>query len=181
MSAGASGTLADAAMAALEQGEPIRGEALARHALAAAMRRRPAADGRELLVAHTAALRALGTAERMLGRFSDAEATFQAALAVATSWGGQPDLEAASIHNDLGMTHKLQGRFAEAAAAYGAAGDILGAMPDADPDDIASLWHNLGGLAHAQGNHEPAEPLARRAIEMRTAALGPDHVATLLD
>ena len=129
-------------------------------------RRRMTAEPLDALLA---AWRALGTAQRMLGRYSDAEASFRAALAAATAAGATPGLEVASIHNDLGMTHKLQGRFAEAAGAYDAALAILGALPDTDPDDLASLWHNLGGLAHAQGDHQSAEPLARRAIEVRTA------------
>ena len=179
-SAGAVQALADAAMAALEHGEPIRGEAIARRAVAGA-ERRAASDDRGALDSRSAAWRALGSAQRMLGRLGDAETSFQAALAAVTDAGGQPGLEAATIHNDLGMTYKLQGRFVEAAGAYDAALAILGALPDTDPDDVASLWHNLGGLAHARGDHEAAEPLARRAIEVRTTALGPDHVATLLD
>jgi tetratricopeptide (TPR) repeat protein len=181
MSAGEPQALADAATAALDQGEPIRGEVLARRAVSATRQRELAADDREGSDARQAAWRALGTAQRMLGQLGDAEASFHAALAAASAADGQLSLEAAVIHNDLGMTYKLQGRFAEAAAAYDAAGAILAAMPDADPDDLASLWHNRGGLAHAQGDHESAEPLAKRAIEVRTATLGPDHVATLLD
>ena len=48
-------------------------------------------------------------------------------------------------------------------------------------DDRAAIYHNLGGLAHARGDNEAAEPLARRAIELRSAALGPRASATLLD
>ena len=182
MSAGASGTLADAAMAALDRGDPIRGHLLARRAVAAAQDSDSTADDDPAgQVARVAAWRALGTAQRMLGRFSDAQRSFRLALELLVALSTGASLEIASLHNDIGMTCKLRGRFADAAEAYAAAGAILCDIPDADPEDIASLWHNLGGLAHARGDYQAAEPLARRGIEVRTAALGPDHVATLLD
>jgi tetratricopeptide (TPR) repeat protein len=58
---------------------------------------------------------------------------------------------------------------------------ILEALPDADPEDLAALLHNLGGLAYARGDFETAEPLARRAVEIRSRSAGPRAQATLLD
>src|SRR5438093_125331 len=50
-------------------------------------------------------------------------------------------------------------------------------MNDCGADDVAlaSVYHNLGGLEHARGNYEAAEPLARRSVELRELALGAKH------
>jgi tetratricopeptide (TPR) repeat protein len=78
------------------------------------------------------------------------------------------------------MTFKYAGRFDDAEHAYQRALGVLEAI-DTDPEDVASLCHNLGGLAHARRDFAAAEPLARRAIEIRSAALGPTDPATLMD
>ena len=70
------------------------------------------------------------------------------------------------------MTYKYVGRFAEADDAYGERGRSSRRCQGTDPEDLAALFHNLGGLAHARGDFEAAEPLARRAIEIRSQALG---------
>jgi tetratricopeptide (TPR) repeat protein len=127
------------------------------------------------------ALRPLGTAQRARGRYREAEGTFTRALDHATAGFGPDSIEIAELHNDLGMTFKYVGRFDEAEAAYGKARVILEGLPDVDPEDLAALFHNLGGLAHARDDFETAEPLARRAVEIRSSTLGRRAPATLLD
>ena len=78
------------------------------------------------------------------------------------------------------MTFKYAGRFDDAERAYRQTRTILEAI-DADPEDLAALYHNLGGLAHVRRDFAAAEELSRRAIEIRSSALGPRHAATLLD
>src|SRR5262249_10114281 len=128
-----------------------------------------------------AADRAIGTAQRSVGLYAEAEATFRRALDAARTAFGPASLEVAEIENDLGMTYKDAGRFDDAADGCGRVRAILEGLDEADPDDLASLFHNLGGLAHARGDHAAAESLARRAVELRTAAVGPSDVSTLLD
>jgi tetratricopeptide (TPR) repeat protein len=127
------------------------------------------------------ALRPLGTAQRARGRYREAERTFTRALDHASRAFGPSSLEVAELHNDLGMTFKYVGRFVDAEAAYGIARAILEVLPDVDPEDLAALFHNLGGLAYARGDFESAEPLARRAVEIRSSSLGRRAPATLLD
>ena len=40
---------------------------------------------------------------------------------------------------------------------------------------LASIYHNLGGLEHARGRYARGEPFARRSVELRERAFGPDH------
>jgi tetratricopeptide (TPR) repeat protein len=170
--------LALAAMDAAEGGRITEADRLARQALTVA---EGLCEGRERERLLTQALRALGSAQRARGHYREAERTFARALANAFAAFGNATLEVAELQNDLGMTYKYLGRFAEAEAAYALARAILEGLPDADPEDLAALFHNLGGLAHARGDLETAEPLARRAVEIRSASVGPRAPATLLD
>jgi tetratricopeptide (TPR) repeat protein len=170
--------LAFEAMAAAEQGRFLDARRLGDQALRLARR---LDGGRDRDQALARALRSLGTAQRAFGDFREAAETFQRALRHANASFGRASVEAAELHNDLGMTFKYAGRFADAKDAYGQAQTILESLPDADPEDMAALYHNLGGLAHARRDYAAAEPWARRAIAIRSAVLGPKAPATLLD
>jgi len=52
---------------------------------------------------------------------------------------------------------------------------ILTANHGPEASVLASLYHNLGGLEHARGAFATGEPLARRAVAIRTRTLGPEH------
>src|SRR5437867_3422584 len=54
--------------------------------------------------------------------------------------------------NELGMCCKFLARFAEAGPLYQRALAIAEARLGPDHADVASLYHNLGGLEHAAGN-----------------------------
>ena len=170
--------LALAAMEAAERGDLDETERLARQALSIARR---LGGGSRVDALLSRSLRPLATAQRARGQYPEAERTFRRALTSASVAFGSESLEAAELHNDLGMTLKYMGRFAEADAAYGRARAILESVPDVDPEDLAALFHNVGGLAYARGDFETAEPLARRATEIRSRALGERATATLLD
>ena len=45
----------------------------------------------------------------------------------------------------------------------------------AEHPDVATLYHNLGGLDHARGHFAAGEPAARRAVEIRQRALAAGH------
>jgi tetratricopeptide (TPR) repeat protein len=46
---------------------------------------------------------------------------------------------------------------------------LLEGAGTADPDDIATLYHNLGGIEHARGNYATGEAFARRGLAIRTS------------
>jgi tetratricopeptide (TPR) repeat protein len=41
--------------------------------------------------------------------------------------------------------------------------------------DVGTIVNSLAGLYKAQGQHAKAEPLYKRALEIREKALGPEH------
>lgn len=169
--------LAEAARVRVEQGDDEdAGRLLDRaSATAQAVPERRGRDEATLLVGA-----ARGVAHRARGRFTDAEIVLKAALNAAHAAFGPSSLEVAGVLNELGMTYKYAGRFADSEAAYQDARAILEAVAYDHPD-LASIYHNLGGIAHARGAFAAAESPARRAVELRERALGPDHVVTVLD
>lgn len=106
--------------------------------------------------------------------YAAAEGTLRDALALAESRLGERDPDTARVLNQLGMLAKYTARFEEGRAAYRRALAIAEAA-GGDPLLSADLYHNLGGLEHARGDFTAGEPFARRAVEIRARALGPDH------
>ena len=88
--------------------------------------------------------------------------------------------DAAALHNMLGIVGKFTGAFDSAADHYARALQIYERL-EAAPTVIATLRHNLGGLAHSRGDLETAERETRRALEMRTESHGPAHPDTAGD
>jgi tetratricopeptide (TPR) repeat protein len=93
---------------------------------------------------------------------------------------GADGADAAALHNMLGIVGKFTGTFDAAAEHYARALEIYERL-QAAPAIIATLHHNLGGLAHSRGDLETAERETRRALEMRTASHGPAHPDTAAD
>lgn len=125
-------------------------------------------------------LATLGNMERILARYADAEQHLRQALELARSTLGEEDEDVVSALNSLGVLYKYTGRFDEAAALYSAAIAVVEAGRR-DEATLATLCHNLGGLEHARGEYARAEPPARRAVELRERALGPDHPSVAAD
>ena len=125
-------------------------------------------------------LATLGNMERILARYADAEQHLHQALQLARSTLGEEDEDVVSALNSLGVLFKYTGRFDEAAALYGGAIAVVEAGRK-DEATLATLCHNLGGLEHARGEYARAEPPARRAVELRERALGPDHPSVAAD
>jgi tetratricopeptide (TPR) repeat protein len=79
------------------------------------------------------------------------------------------------------MLYKYMGRFTEAGPLYQRALAITENTLGPDHAEVATIYHNLGGLEHAAGNYARGEPFARRSVEIRRKALGPDHPAVAAD
>ncbi|HVT77719.1 MAG TPA: tetratricopeptide repeat protein [Acidimicrobiales bacterium] len=116
------------------------------------------------------------------GRYDEALPHLRAALDRAVAEFGAESFEAAVAANQLGVACKFAGAYDEAAAAYARAlpvGEQLAAA--GEPDLLATLLHNLGGLAHSRGHYAEAEPIARRGLELRRAECGDDNEAVAAD
>ena len=70
------------------------------------------------------------------------------------------------------MLYKYNGRFTKAARLYRQALSSLIAAQGAEHPWVATLYHNLGGLEHARGNHARGEPFARRSVAIRQRVPG---------
>ena len=101
------------------------------------------------------------------GRYEDAERALLAAIAGAEADFGANAIETGTALNALGMVFKYSGRFDEGVDLYRRALQILERGVGAEHPDVASIYHNLGGLEHARRNFAEAEPYARRSVELR--------------
>jgi tetratricopeptide (TPR) repeat protein len=126
-------------------------------------------------------LGALGNTQRAAGRYGAAARTLRRAAVLAGVHHGATSPERATVLNDLGVVLKFSGAFAEAARRYAEVERIQDAIGLAESPDRATLLHNQGGLEHARGDLEAAEPLARRSVQLHEATLGAEHLATDLD
>jgi tetratricopeptide (TPR) repeat protein len=81
----------------------------------------------------------------------------------------------------VGVACKFAGRYEEAAAAYARALPVAEALVESDPQLLATLLHNLGGLAHSRGDDASAELLARRGLTLRESCCGPEDAAVAAD
>jgi len=118
---------------------------------------------------------AVGDIERVLGRLDASHATLTDVVADAEKRLGPWDLETGMALNALGIVCKYAGRFAEGETAYRGALAIIECTAGADSPMVASIWHNLGGLAFDAGDYAAAELPARRAVQIRQSALGTEH------
>ncbi|MEO3859109.1 tetratricopeptide repeat protein [Acrocarpospora sp. B8E8] len=82
--------------------------------------------------------------------------------------------EDARCANGLGVVYKYLGRYDDARRAYEQARAVIEPADPAGPM-MATLLHNLAGLAHSRGQSADGEADARRAVELRVALVGADH------
>ena len=116
-------------------------------------------------------LLAAGSSARARGEFAEAERLLRDALASAERVVPRDAHALAAALNALGLLCKDLARWDEARGHYERALGLLEAA-DASPHDIATLWHNLGGIAHARGDFVAGEAAARRGLAIRRAAGG---------
>jgi tetratricopeptide (TPR) repeat protein len=114
-----------------------------------------------------------GIRARARADYAGATALLGEAVALAESARPpEPRLLAAAL-NALGMLCKDVGRYDEGRACYERAMRLLTELPGASPHDVAALYHNLAGMLHARGDYAGAEPVARRGLALRLAAIEP--------
>jgi len=109
-----------------------------------------------------------------------AREALQTTLTLCEATLGPDDGDAGALHNMLGIVGKFMGTFDDAAAHYARALEIYG-REGRSPGIIATLRHNLGGLAHSRGDLITAERETRRALELHAASHGPVHPDTAGD
>jgi tetratricopeptide (TPR) repeat protein len=114
-----------------------------------------------------------------LGRYPAAREVLEHALTVARATG-IPTLPIDAL-NGLGIVGKYSGDFETAAAHYAEALELCVLHYGEWNTITATLYHNIGGLAHARGLFADAELPSRRAWEIREQLLGPEHPASLAD
>jgi tetratricopeptide (TPR) repeat protein len=126
------------------------------------------------------ALDRLAVRLRVRGRYRAAERWQRLALRVAERVLAPTDPELVTFINNLGVLYKYTADFESAEALYARALGIAEAL-DSNDLTLATLLHNVGGLAHARGRYAEGEPHASRAAEIRERVLGRDHPDTVAD
>ncbi len=91
-----------------------------------------------------------GRLARAFGRLDDAERLYAVTIQLAERHFGADTVEVAGLLNDLAVAHKYAGRFDEAEALYRRALPIIEVATGIHVD-VATIWHNLGGIEHARG------------------------------
>lgn len=122
-----------------------------------------------------------GALHRSGGEPSLAEPLLREALAAAEGAYPGDAVRLAHALNELGLVCKDLARYDEARDLYERALALLNETPEAHPGDIATLLHNLGGIAHARGEWAAAEAHARRGLDLRRASGPGDDEALAAD
>ncbi|MGW9436994.1 tetratricopeptide repeat protein [Streptomyces sp. NPDC055607] len=121
----------------------------------------------------------IGRTHRVEGDYREAERILRGALSLADELGDAAGTLA--LFNELGITFKYSGEFAEAEGFYHRALAVLEDAGGLETEDAATLFHNIGGLAHARGDFGAAVGPARRAVEIRGRLLGDGHITVAAD
>jgi tetratricopeptide (TPR) repeat protein len=156
----------------------VRTRAAAERAYKTAMGRLRA--GRTVSTPLARALRKHGWELQKEGRYRDAARVLRAAVRCAGQASGPDSVDTARALNALAVCYKYLARFEDAHALYQRALAIATARRAGNPF-LATLHHNLGGLAHAAGRAADGEPFGRESVRLRTEALGPDHPEVAAD
>jgi tetratricopeptide (TPR) repeat protein/transcriptional regulator with XRE-family HTH domain len=120
---------------------------------------------------------------RERGRYAEAQALSERALAVGERALGPDHVGIALSLNNLGNAHWDQGRYAQALPLHARALAIRERALGPDHPDVASSLNNLANVHFDQGRYAEALPQHQRALAIREAALDPDHpdIGRILD
>ena len=117
------------------------------------------------------------------GEYRLAERDLLSALRLCGPHHGRPTPEHVSAWNELGIIYKYLGKFQKARKCYRAALRYCDSCltGSARYQLLANLYHNLGGLEHAQRRFRRAEPLARKSVEYRLQVRPKNPVSVAAD
>jgi tetratricopeptide (TPR) repeat protein len=172
--------LADSAEVEYERGAYLMSLQHARRALAVIDESRQDAAHEAAARIRLRALDRCGAAQCAVGRYAESESTLREAVGLAAAHFGVDTFESAQVRNALGIVYKFWGRWDEALAVYEDVLRIVVAISGETSEAAAAVYHNIGGLLHAQGECARAEAPARRAWDIVRAARGDDHPDTML-
>ena len=129
------------------------------------------------------AIRRRGEQCRLAGDPAAAELLLRDALAIVEGELSADPRAVGNALNALGLACKDLARYEESHAYYQRALALLepAARSASDWHDVATLYHNLGGIAHESGDYLQGEAHARRGIEIRSAIGDPDESALAAD
>lgn len=117
--------------------------------------------------------------ERGEGRYDEAKALHERALAIQTRLLGPDHPELARTLNSLGTLAQLRGDLDTASSHIARALEFSErALGDTHPQ-VASILNNLGGLDYMRGDFEAATRRLTRSVELRTVLLGPKALDTI--
>jgi len=140
-----------------------------------------AADRTKLKKAES--LRRQGLRLTTKGNYSAATAVFRGAVRLASSVDASDPLLLASVLNDFGVLCKYMGRFAEAKRMYLRAMMLVARGDEGSNHEefVATLYHNLAGIAHAQGRYSEGLKHALRGVQARKRIRPRDAVSLAAD
>ncbi len=154
-------------------------ESCAARAVAIMDRLTGSAQGPETELIHIEALRRLGSALRLMGRYGAAEPALQRAAMMAERYADRAPL--VGVWNELGMFCRHIGRFTEGVRFHRRALNLTIDLYGEPNGAAATSYRHLGELELARRNFRIGERLARRACEIRRELAGPDDLATVAD
>ena len=123
----------------------------------------------------------IGTQHRLLGNSIEAERSLREAVAIAEEHFQHDAVTVAAALNSLGLVCKDLAKFDEAHTLYERALALVDVDSTANGDEIAALYHNLGGIEHARRNYAEGEVFARTGLEIRRRLGSPDEAALAAD
>jgi tetratricopeptide (TPR) repeat protein len=128
-----------------------------------------------------AELARLGDQYRREGCASKAEPYLRDALAIAEADFPDDRPKVAAALNALGVLCKDLAKYDEARALYERALGLAERATTLDEGEIATLYHNIGGIEHARRNFAAGEPFARKGLEIRRRLSDGDAIALAAD
>ncbi|MGA7929602.1 MAG: tetratricopeptide repeat protein [Candidatus Sulfotelmatobacter sp.] len=126
-------------------------------------------------------LQLIGEARRLRGEYQYAETSLKAALEIVVADFGGSSIEAANASNDLAVLYKYWGRFDDGLRLYERALPSVIACHGEESLEVATLYHNLGGILHSKGDFLAAEQPGRKAWEISRRLLGEDDPRAQMD